>query len=90
MAKISKAYRAKIQKIINSTPKGKNQTTAKIFPKQWAKYDEYVFDDESQKIATQNKRDYGREFTKAVKKGEYQNIEYTRKNSRKASTFRIF
>jgi len=91
MAKISKAYRIKIQKIINSKPKGSGYTTAKIFSKQWAEYDRQADAGIiSKKEAAQKKRNFGRAFTNAVKRGEYKNIRYTDKNKQKASTFRIF
>ncbi len=88
---IDPVYKAKIQKIINSTLKGKKQTTAKIFSKQWTIYYKLFANGIiSKNECAQKKRKYGRAFTKAVQAGEYQNIEYTGKNSQKASTFRIF
>jgi len=88
---IDPEFKEKVQKIINSKPKGDGYTTAKIFPKQWAKYDKEVADGIiSKKEGAQKKRDFGRAFTNAVKRGEYKNIEYTGKNKQKASTFCIF
>ncbi len=91
MRKITNDYRRKIQQTINSTPKGKGHTTVKVFHKQCAKYDKYVADGYiTRKEANQKKRNFGRAFTNAVKRGEYENIKYTDKNKQNASTFCIF